>query len=91
LKTHQITALVTSYTSQNDNLDQTVVGVSSLIDTWLSLRNLEHHGERHRGLYVLKSRGMFHSNQIRSFRITDNGIQIGDMDLAKYQMESSTT
>jgi circadian clock protein KaiC len=85
LKTNEITALFTSYTSEEDGPDQTVVGVSSLIDSWLSLRNLESNGERHRGLFVLKSRGMFHSNQIRSFRLTDDGIQIGAMDHAGRQ------
>jgi circadian clock protein KaiC len=83
LKTEQITALFTSYTSGKDApFDQTIVGVSSLIDTWISLRNVENNGERHRGLYILKSRGMAHSNQIRSFLLTDKGIKIGTMDLA---------
>ena len=81
LKTEQITALFTSYTSEEDTPDQTIVGVSSLIDTWISLRNLENNGERHRGLFILKARGMSHSNQIRSFRLTDHGIEIGPMDL----------
>ena len=85
LKTNGITGLFTSYTSEEDTPDQTVVGVSSLIDSWLSLRNLESNGERHRGLFVMKSRGMFHSNQIRSFRLTDDGIQIGAMDQAGRQ------
>jgi circadian clock protein KaiC len=58
------------------------VGISSLIDAWISLRNLEQNGERHRGLFILKSRGMAHSNQIRSFELTGEGIKIGDMDLA---------
>jgi circadian clock protein KaiC len=82
LKSEQITALFTSITSEEDAADQSVVGVSSLIDTWISLRNLELNGERHRGLFILKSRGMAHSNQIRSFQLTDNGIKLGAMDLA---------
>jgi circadian clock protein KaiC len=81
LKTNQITALFTSYTEE-DVPNESVVGVSSLIDTWISLRNLESNGERHRGLFVLKSRGMSHSNQIRSFQLTDHGIQIGAIDLS---------
>ena len=81
LKTKQITAFFTSYTEE-DGPNESVVGVSSLIDTWISVRNLENNGERHRGLFVLKSRGMAHSNQIRSFQLTDDGIQIGAMDLA---------
>jgi circadian clock protein KaiC len=89
LKTNQITALFTSYTEE-DVPNESVVGVSSLIDTWISLRNLENNGERHRGLFILKSRGMAHSNQIRSFQITDHGIQIGALDLAGRQTELST-
>jgi circadian clock protein KaiC len=80
LKANQITALFTSYTEENSP-NESVVGVSSLIDTWISLRNLENHGERQRGLFVLKSRGMAHSNQIRSFELTDHGIKIGALDL----------
>jgi len=82
LKMNQITALFTSYTSEEDTTDQTSVGVSSLIDSWLSLRNLESNGERHRGLFIMKSRGMAHSNQIRSYELTGDGIEIGAMDLA---------
>jgi circadian clock protein KaiC len=91
LKMNQITGLFTSYTTEEEGLDQTVVGVSSLIDTWLSLRNLENNGERHRGLFVLKSRGMPHSRQIRSFELTDAGIQIGALDLAGRRTESSVS
>jgi circadian clock protein KaiC len=80
LKANQITALFTSYTEE-DTPNESVVGVSSLIDTWISLRNLENRGERRRGLFVLKSRGMAHSNQIRSFELTDNGIKIGALEL----------
>lgn len=82
LKMNQITALFTSYTAEEDTPDQSIVGVSSLIDAWLSLRNLESNGERHRGLFILKSRGMAHSHQIRSFELTDDGIKIGALDLA---------
>jgi len=88
LKINQITGLFTSYTEENMP-NETVVGVSSLIDTWISLRNIENHGERHRGLFVLKSRGMAHSNQIRSFLLTDRGIKIGEMDLAGRRTEFS--
>lgn len=91
LKTKQITALFTSYTSQGEHVDQSIVGVSSLIDAWISLRNIENNGERHRGLYILKSRGMAHSNQIRSFLLTDNGIKIGAMDLAGRRTAQETS
>ena len=53
--------------------------ISSLIDTWLLLRDIEIGGERNRGLYVLKSRGMAHSNQIREFRLTNHGIELLDV------------
>jgi circadian clock protein KaiC len=87
LKKNRITALFTSYTSEDEGMDQSVVGVSSLIDTWISLRNLENNGERHRGLFVLKSRGMAHSRQIRSFELTDAGIKLGALDLAGRRSE----
>jgi len=88
LKSNQVTALFTSYTEEGAP-NESVVGVSSLIDTWISLRNLENQGERHRGLFVLKSRGMAHSNQIRSFQLTSDGIKIGEMDLAGRRTEFS--
>jgi circadian clock protein KaiC len=53
--------------------------VSSLIDTWILLRDIELAGERNRGIYVLKSRGMKHSNQIREFLITNEGIQLQEV------------
>ena len=65
LKTEQITALLTSYVSELENQEQSVAGVSSLIDTWLSLSNIEKNGESNRGLFVLKYRGKEHSNMIR--------------------------
>jgi circadian clock protein KaiC len=86
LKTNQITSIFISYTEEGTP-NESVVGVSSLIDTWISLRNLENRGERHRGLYVLKSRGMAHSNQIRSFELTNDGIKIGALDLAGRRAE----
>jgi circadian clock protein KaiC len=91
LKSEQVTALFTSITSEDDAADQSIVGVSSLIDTWISLRNLELNGERHRGLFILKSRGMAHSNQIRAFQLTDHGIKLGAMDLAgkRHQPQAS--
>jgi circadian clock protein KaiC len=89
LKMNGITGLFTTYTSEGEISDQSVIGVSSLIDTWLSLRNIENNGARHRGLFVLKSRGMAHSNEIRSFVLTDDGIKIGAMDLAGRRSEFS--
>jgi circadian clock protein KaiC len=79
LKTNQITALFTSLTSSGSTLEQTEVAISSLIDTWLLLRDIEIGGERNRGLYILKSRGMAHSNQIREFLLTDHGVELRDV------------
>jgi circadian clock protein KaiC len=76
LKNNQITTLFTSLTFVDHSGIESNVGVSSLMDTWITLRNLESNGERNRGLYVLKSRGMAHSSQIREFRLTNDGIQL---------------
>jgi len=78
LKSNQITALFTSLTSGDAALEKTDVGISSLVDTWLLLRDIELGGERNRGLYVLKARGMAHSNQIREFLLTDRGVELRD-------------
>ena len=79
LKINQITGLFTSLTSGGGALEQTEVAISSLIDTWLLLRDIEIGGERNRGIYVLKSRGMAHSNQIREFLLTDHGAELRDV------------
>jgi circadian clock protein KaiC len=79
LKMKRITAFFTSLTAADDTKEVTDVYVSSLIDTWLFLRDIEIGGERNRGLYVLKSRGMEHSNQIREFRLTNRGIALLDV------------
>jgi circadian clock protein KaiC len=79
LKMKGITAFFTSLTSAADSMELTDVYISSLIDTWLLLRDIEIAGERNRGLYVLKSRGMEHSNQIREFKLTNHGIELVDV------------
>jgi circadian clock protein KaiC len=79
LKACGITALFTSLTSRADNPEMTEAGISSLMDTWMLVRNLESNGERNRGLYVLKSRGMPHSNQIREFILSNQGAQLLDV------------
>lgn len=79
LKSSGITALLVSLTSGKAAREATDVGVSSIIDTWIVLRDIELGGERNRGLYVIKSRGMPHSNQIREFLITPEGIQLQDV------------
>ena len=79
LKSKQITAMFTSLTSASNALEQSEVGVSSLMDTWLLLRDVELAGERNRVMYILKSRGMAHSNQLREFLLTDHGIELEDV------------
>jgi circadian clock protein KaiC len=79
LKMKQITAFFASLTSSGDNFELTDVSISSLIDTWLLLRDIEIGGERNKALYVLKSRGMAHSNQIREFKMSDNGLELLDV------------
>jgi circadian clock protein KaiC len=76
LKTKHITALFTSLTGGDAHEQTTDTGVSSLMDTWILLRAFEKQGQRHRGLYVLKSRGMPHSNDVCPYRITDQGIHL---------------
>ncbi len=79
LKMNRITGLFTNLTSGGSALEQTDIAISSLIDTWLLLRDIEIGGERNRGLYILKSRGMAHSNQIREFLLTDHGVELRDV------------
>ena len=80
-KAHQITAFFTSLTEGGSALEQSEVGISSLMDTWILLRHIESNGERNRGIWVLKSRGMPHSNQIREFVFTEHGIELVDVYL----------
>jgi circadian clock protein KaiC len=78
-KSRQTTAIFISLTRGDSEPELSEVGVSSQVDTWLPLRNLESNGELNRGLFVLKSRGMAHSNQIREFRLTSNGVELVDV------------
>ncbi len=77
LKLKGITGLF-SYLAGPEGLGETDLGISSLIDTWIELRDLEHAGERNRAMYILKSRGMPHSNQVREFLITSDGLDLVD-------------
>ena len=81
LKVNQVTSLFTSLTHGGGHVEQTDVGISSLMDTWLLLREDELSGERNRTLYVLKSRGMPHSNQLREVLLTKQGIRLVDVYL----------
>jgi circadian clock protein KaiC len=76
MKSSGITAAFVSLTGASDSLEGTNIGISSLTDTWILLRDIELNGERNRCLYVLKSRGMAHSNQLREFVMTSDGIQL---------------
>jgi circadian clock protein KaiC len=79
LKQKGITAMLTDLKMGGSALERTDAAISSLVDTWLVLRDLESNGERNRGLHVLKSRGMGHSNQVREFVLSDDGIQLTDV------------
>jgi circadian clock protein KaiC len=79
LKVRGITALLTNLISGGKALERTDVEISSIVDTWLFVRDIELAGERNRAMYVLKSRGMSHSNQLREFVLTDHGIDLLDV------------
>lgn len=79
LKSNMITALFTALTKEHGRSEQVDESISSLVDSWIMVRDIEQNGERNRGIYVLKSRGMEHSNQIREFRISRDGIQLQDV------------
>jgi circadian clock protein KaiC len=79
LKQREITAFLTNLTSGGDALERTDVEISSIVDTWLFMRDIELNGERNRALYVLKSRGMAHSNQLREFLLTPQGVDLLDV------------
>jgi circadian clock protein KaiC len=79
LKQRQVTAFLTNLTSGGDALEKTDVEISSIVDSWLFMRDIELDGERNRALYVLKSRGMAHSNQLREFLLTPQGIDLLDV------------
>lgn len=81
LKSEGITAFFTNLTAGDQALETSDVDISSLVDTWLLLRDIELGGERNRAMYVLKSRGMAHSNQIREFVLTNHGIDLLDVYL----------
>jgi circadian clock protein KaiC len=78
LKAGQVTSLFTSLTHGGHALQQSEIAMSSLMDAWLLLRDFEGNGERNRVLYVLKARGMAHSNQVREFLISNRGIDLVD-------------
>jgi circadian clock protein KaiC len=101
LQREQITVMFTALIYATDKRSQTDEDVSSLVDAWISVSDIELNGERNRGLYILKSRGMKNSNQVREFMITDDGIEMVDVALGPngvligsarklYQLEKAT-
>jgi len=76
LKMRKITALFTSLTASGESLEHTNLAISSLIDTWVLMRDIELSGERNRAVYLVKSRGMAHSNQLREFVMGKSGIRL---------------
>jgi circadian clock protein KaiC len=90
LKAGHITAVLTELDLPPDRMKRSSTEISSLIDTWIMLIGLEGHGERNRGLYVLKSRGMAHSNQIREFRLSSEGISLNDVYLGEGRLLTGT-
>jgi circadian clock protein KaiC len=79
LKARGITGLFTNLTRDGELADGTDIGLSSLMDAWIKLLDIEANGERSRTLYVIKARGMSHSNQVREYRITDTGVVFVDV------------
>jgi circadian clock protein KaiC len=79
LKMKGMTAMFTHLSTLGGRLESTDENVSSIMDTWLLLRDVEHDGRRSYALYVLKSRGMAHSHEMRAFMLTDNGIHLGEI------------
>ncbi|MDB5207039.1 MAG: kaiC [Flavisolibacter sp.] len=83
LQGENITVLFTALSLNTVVNEQTDEGVSSLVDVWLQVRDIESNGERNRGMYIMKSRGMKHSNQVREFIITDKGLDLVDVYLGQ--------
>ena len=83
LQAEQITVMFTALSLNTIINEQTDEGVSSLVDAWILVRDIESNGERNRGMYIMKSRGMKHSNQVREFVITDEGLDLVDVYLGE--------
>src|SRR5207237_3128406 len=79
LKMKGITAMYTDLTMDGGSAALTNTAICSLVDTWVILRDLELNGERNRGLHILKSRGVAHSNQVREFIMSERGIELKDI------------
>jgi len=79
LKVEQITSMFTSLTFAGDPQERTAAAVSSLMDTWIVLRDSERNGRSRRELYLMKSRGMAHSRETRELIVSERGIELGIM------------
>jgi circadian clock protein KaiC len=79
MKVSRITAMLSSLALDMEHPEETDVGISSFMDTWMALKNREINGERTRMLSVVKSRGMRHSNQVREFILTNHGLELADV------------
>ena len=90
MKMRKITALFTDLTHGGASPVATESNISSLMDTWVLIRDIESQGERNRGIFVIKSRGMAHSNQIREFVLTDNGIDLIDVYVGPSEVLTGT-
>src|SRR5580658_5827779 len=87
LKTRGITSVITAL---GQGEEASAASVSAMADTWLQLRNIEANGERNRLLFVLKSRGTSHSNQVREFVLTDHGVELVDVYIGAGAIRSPT-
>lgn len=90
LKFQQITVFLTNLIQGGMPVEQTELGVSSLMDTWLEVRFVESNGERNRVFFILKSRGMEHSNQVRELKLTKQGVELVDVYLGEGMVLTGT-
>lgn len=90
LKSKMITVVSTDLSPTEENSEATRVGISSLMDTWFLLRNVELNGERNRCLFIIKSRGQKHSNQVREFILTSHGIELVEIYASEGQVITGT-
>jgi circadian clock protein KaiC len=81
LQNEGITVMFTALVYEDESVAKTHEGISSLVDAWILLRDIETNGERNRATYIMKSRGMKHSNQVREFVISSKGLELVDVYL----------
>ncbi len=91
LKNNNITAVMTGLRSKDDIVGEDRTGISSLIDTWVLLEMAQSAGVRSRIISIVKSRGMPHSNKVREFKITDDGVKVLGIYSAELRSEQAKT